>query len=130
MRNILFLGMVVVAFFVATVAFLAWRSALQYRDDQRWVTHTHQVLEALNAVLARIRDAERSTRGYIASGDEDFLRPVEAERDSILKSDDGLRPLVQDNPVQLARVDRLDPILTARVSAVFHFSIPAPREAL
>jgi len=116
MRSSLFLGMVVVGFFVATVAFLAWRSTLQYRDDQRWVTHTHQVLEALSAVLARIRDAESSTRGYIATGNEAFLKPYDAERESILKSDGGLRQLVQDNPAQLARVDRLDPILTARVN--------------
>jgi len=116
MRSTLFLGMVVVVVFVATVAFLAWQSTLQYREDQRRVTHTHQVLEELNAVLARIRDAESSTRGYIATGDEAFLKPYEGLRASILNSDDGLRALVGDNPSQVARVDRLDPLLTARIN--------------
>ena len=116
MRSALFLGIVVVVVFVAAIAILAWRSTLQYRADQQWVTHTHQVLEALNAVLARIRDAESSVRGYIATGNEAFLGPYEKERESILKSDDELRKLIVDNPAQLARVDRLHPILTARVN--------------
>src|SRR5258706_6647095 len=114
MRTSLVLGLVVVVLFVATIAVLAGHSTLQYRNDQRRVTHTHQGLEELNAVLARIRDAESSTRGYIATGDEAFLKPYEVQRGSILNSDNGLRPLVQDNPAQTPRVARLQPILTGR----------------
>jgi len=115
MKTPLILALAVIVIFVVTCTALVWHSGRGYRDDQRWVTHTHQVLEAIGAVLARVRDAESSVRGYIASGDEAFLKIYQNEREAILRSDDGLRPLVSDNPAQVGRVDRLKAALQQRV---------------
>src|SRR5882672_7977035 len=115
MRTPLLLGFLVILLFVGMVAVLAYRSALDYRDTQMWVTHTYRVLEELTSILADVRDAESSTRGYIATGDEAYLKPYQERRSEILSAAVSLRQLVRDNPSQVERTQRLASFLKDRV---------------
>ncbi|HEY7895343.1 MAG TPA: CHASE3 domain-containing protein [Gemmatimonadaceae bacterium] len=71
------------------------------------VAHTHQVIEHLERVLARLTDAETGQRGYLLTGRGDYLQPyLASERDATMALD-SLRPLVAGRPTQVARLDTL-----------------------
>ena len=40
-----------------------------------WVTHTHQVIEDLEALLSLLKDVETGQRGFLVTNDKDFLQP-------------------------------------------------------
>ncbi len=115
MKNSLLLGLLVVLAFVATVAVLGYRSAMDSRETAQMVSHTHQVLEKLGRVLSRIHEGESSTRGFVATGVESYLAPHKSQQEDILRSAAELTQLTLDNPVQQERVRRLEPLLIERV---------------
>jgi CHASE3 domain sensor protein len=43
--------------------------------SERWVTHTHQVLSAIEAVSSELKDAETGQRGYLLTSKEAYLEP-------------------------------------------------------
>ena len=68
-------------------------------DSGRWVIHTREVLNALDELVASVRDAEAAQRGYLLTGDESYLHRLEragAEADGRLdarrRADAGQRP--------------------------------------
>src|SRR5579864_2342137 len=82
------------------VSFLSYRSVEQGNNDRRWVMHTHQVLEALDAVLANILDVESGVRGYVLLGDKSFLGAYSAALTQVGQNVKKVRELTVDNPVQ------------------------------
>ncbi|WP_028634406.1 response regulator [Pseudomonas parafulva] len=101
-RNIglpLGLGLLGAVAFVAVINYLL--SAMQ------WVEHTDRVISDANETLKLSIDMETGMRGFLISGDERFLDPYEVAKPRIFNSLQGLRGLVEDNPLQVARIDRL-----------------------
>jgi signal transduction histidine kinase len=97
---------------------LAYRGVQNAFDAERLVTHTHQVIEANDAVLARVVDAETGERGYIITGDSAFLDPYRgAEQDAIAHIGD-LRRLTADNPAQQARIGTLARLVNRRFTVL------------
>ncbi len=43
-----------------------------------WVDHTHRVVEQIDTTLSALKDAETAQRGYLLTGDPDYLRPYHA----------------------------------------------------
>lgn len=54
---------------------LAWRHAREQAAMAAEVVHIHRVLAALNQVEATMTDAETGQRGYLLTGEEEFLEP-------------------------------------------------------
>ena len=79
-------------------------------DSQKWVSHTHKVIELANDVGASLVDMETGLRGYLLTGNENFLEPYNSgiERFS-LKIDEG-KLLVSDNPEQVQRLEKVSRI--------------------
>jgi signal transduction histidine kinase len=97
------------------VAFLAYRSVEQGNDDRRWVMHTHQVLEALDAVLANTLDVESGVRGYALLGDASFLGAYSEAVTQIRQNVKKVRELTVDNSVQQKSLDALEPLIAKRL---------------
>src|SRR4051794_14991522 len=84
--------------FVATavVAFNAWfafRAINALLESERAVTHTLQVINQVERIMSSAKDAETGNRGFLITGDEDYLRPY--------------NEAVHDLPVELDRFDAL-----------------------
>jgi len=58
----------------ALVVLLLWET-FDLNQSMRWVDHTDQVLDQSGHLLKLLVDMESGKRGYIATGDETFLRP-------------------------------------------------------
>ncbi len=72
-----------------------------------WVEHSEHVIGRANEVSRLSSDMEAGMRGYVLSGDDDFLEPylsAKPRMDAELKN---LERLVDDNRAQLDRIERV-----------------------
>ena len=85
-------------------------------EREAWVTHTYRVIDKLAALRAAITDAETSVRGYVLTGDEDFMATLRDRSVELDRLPHELVTLVADNPAEVARaVDLADLIAQRRV---------------
>ena len=103
-RSLVALAPAVVTFAVIALALVNFRS-LQRAVE--WVDHTRQVIDRSDALLARTVDAETGQRGYLVTGDTEFLAPRSGARRDALQALADLRQLTTDNPIQQARLDTI-----------------------
>src|SRR6266478_5455603 len=92
----------------------SYQSTAKLTDTAEWVTHTHQVLEKLEAVLSGMKDAETGQRGYILTGEERYLEPFRAAQEAINQKLKALRELTKDNANQQRRLDILEPLINGK----------------
>lgn len=88
--------------------------------DAGWITHTYEVLSALDDVLSLIKDAETGQRGYLITGDERHLNRHNTAINRIYDRLNDLERLTVDNPVQQARIPGLRSRVTTRVNVLRH----------
>jgi CheY-like chemotaxis protein/signal transduction histidine kinase/CHASE3 domain sensor protein len=92
---------------VFIVGILSYSSINQLESDTEMVEHTQRVIKRSNALLQGLVDAETGMRGYGATAKKEFLQPYRKAIPQINNDLRELRILVNDNPLQLARVDSL-----------------------
>ncbi len=100
------------------VASFSYRSFVRNTEDRRWVTHTHLVLENLDTLQIQLIDAETGQRGYIITGKEPYLGPYHDALGGISRSLQKLRELTADNAVQQRTLDRLTPLISAKLAVM------------
>ncbi len=74
-------------------------------DAKQLVSHSLQVKEQAQEVLTLLVDSETGLRGYLLTGDAEFLKPHESAVAQLPEASEHLRQLVADNPDQLARLE-------------------------
>jgi len=88
---------------------------LRLIENERWVTHTHEVLNELEGTLSALKDAETGERGYIITGDESYLAPYKTGVVDVQQHLDSLRSLTADNARQQRRIAALEPLIARRL---------------
>ena len=100
---------------VVGAAVLSFRNLMEQREDAAWVTHTHVVIERMENLRSEVLKVENARRGYVLTGDEQFLTRLATGREEIEKSQGALRALTADNPAQQKHLEDLQPMLRARL---------------
>jgi methyl-accepting chemotaxis protein len=95
---------------------VSYRSISKLTSTSQWVTHTHEVLEHIAAVVSLLKDAETGQRGYIITGDEAYLEPYHTGSAEVLNVVKDLRQLTADNPNQQKRIDAAERIVAAKLA--------------
>lgn len=101
-RNIalpLAIGLVSAAFFIGLIFYLM--------SVQKWVDHTDEVISSANQTIKLTIDLETSLRGFLITGDDNFLAPYEKAKPLVKVELASLEQLVVDNAVQTARLRRI-----------------------
>ncbi|MBS7254215.1 response regulator [Flavobacterium branchiicola] len=105
-RNLLISSLV--SLFVLTISSVAsFISIKSLLNSNFWVNHTQEVIYNLNEGSSIITEAQTSMRGYLITGDEQF---IERYRDSETRSNsyfDKLDELTTDNPSQQKQLNEL-----------------------
>ena len=91
-----------------TIGFFAYRSAEAFRAALKWEQHTQEVLRRLEDTQNLLTDVESSGRGFVITGNEDFLEPYRNVEPKIDENLTALRELVADNPKQTAEFANLE----------------------
>jgi PAS domain S-box-containing protein len=118
-------GFIVAVLLTVFIGFSAWRSAQRAAEDDYWVSHTHEAMEAIQRTSRHVIEAETSARAFALTGQEPLLVHYQAARDSIFQDEDALHHLTADNLSQQRRLDVLEP--QVRTALDFAESIIAKR---
>lgn len=107
--------------FTAGLLVLTWISAgsvylvNKAREDSKWVIHTIEVENQVNALLLQVRRAESSARGYLLTLGPEFLSDHDAAVAAIPQALDKLTRQIGDNPAQRASIAKLREAVEARL---------------
>lgn len=106
---------------ITMLSFLSWitYSNLQEmgkRTDD--VTHTYQVRFNNKELIKLLVDAETGQRGYLLTGNEDFLKPYTESEHKIDTTLHELSRLMIDNQLQLQRLDSMKTFADSRLKAM------------
>ena len=97
------------------VGFTSYRSLDRVAEATGWRDHTKDVLATLNTLLLAMLDVETGQRGYLLTGDEDYLEPYHRGMNVAPQALAALLHLTQDNPAQQERLGRLRPLLEGKL---------------
>ncbi|HSI11991.1 MAG TPA: response regulator [Chthoniobacter sp.] len=113
-RYIFAFGLVVVFFVVSAV--VAYTNARTLRLSARQVSHSHEVIGALEDVFTLLKDAETGQRGFILTGNERYLEPYNAALPRIDSRMVEVQRLTADNPAQQARIPTIKEQIAAKLA--------------
>lgn len=85
------------------------------RDDSKWVIHTIEAENQINALLLEIRRAESSARGFLLTQGPDFQSDHEKAVASIIPALDKLTRQIGDNPAQRESIEKLSAAIKLRL---------------
>lgn len=85
------------------------------RDDNRWVVHTIEAQNRINALLLEIRRAESAARGFLLTQGANFKADHEKAVAAIVPALDKLTRLTGDNPAQRQNIEKLSTAIETRL---------------
>jgi len=94
---------------------VAYHSTTTLIETNQWVTHTYTVLEHLGTLITLADDVETAERGYIITGEDDFLQPYRDAIGPLDRTEKELRQLTADNPRQQRRLDAVEPLIKGKL---------------
>jgi PAS domain S-box-containing protein len=98
--------------------------ALQYRvarrlvDNNRWVSHTQEVLRELEATQKGLNDADACAQSFVISGDTASLATCQQESPQIYLHLQNLRALVADSESQQHRLANVEALMGVSLRAI------------
>ncbi len=101
---------------VVTIGVVSYRSTTRFVESTGRVARTHEVEAQLEEVLSQLKDIEDGARGYVITGDEEYLEPYRAARAVVDASIRELRQLVADDASQQQRLDALEPFVAQEMA--------------
>lgn len=101
------LGLIVISIIMLAGAIYAVQIPRKQEIEGKWVSHTREVLAALDTLSKHMTEAETGERGYVLTGDASFLAPY-LDAITFIDADVArIETLITDNPVQQARAPSL-----------------------
>ena len=98
---------------------MGWRIERQLNTEiaaQGAVNHTYQVLMELDALFLDLTRAETGQRGFLITGNEQYLEPYTAAVQTIQQHRAALQALTADNARQQARLAGLQPLIDSKLA--------------
>ncbi|GBG13056.1 methyl-accepting chemotaxis protein [Novimethylophilus kurashikiensis] len=114
----LWMGFMSILLVLVVVGNTSYHSTIKLTEAAHWREHTYSVLAQLDQLLVKLQDAETGQRGYVITGDEQYLGPYRAALPEIDRIQQTLRRLTTDNPVQQQRLDKLGPLVAQKLGVV------------
>lgn len=111
--------LLIVAILIVNAGLSHWNT-LRLVENERRVSHTHEVLEKLNEIEATVADAETGQRGYLITGGAKYLQTYHAAVGRIQQQLARLNQLTADNPEQQARTVKLRALVQSRLDRLQH----------
>jgi signal transduction histidine kinase/DNA-binding response OmpR family regulator/CHASE3 domain sensor protein len=102
-RNVIWplvIGLLSAAFFSSIIYYLL--------SVNRWVEGADVTIRKANQILRTALDRETSLRGFVITGDEDFLEPYQRSKGAIGQELTEVRRLIGEQPEQLRRIDAIE----------------------
>ncbi|MBT0769906.1 CHASE3 domain-containing protein [Kineosporia sp. J2-2] len=106
----------VIALLVGLVFAMLFNTVGTLSNNGDQVEHTYQVLMVIASVRSSLTSAETGQRGFLITGQDDYLAPYTQAQSDLESQQEELRELTSDNARQQKRLDTLAPLITAKLS--------------
>ncbi len=116
--------------FLALMGFVSYVSIHQMIGGQRAVAATNQNISGLDAIVARTVDAENAERGYVTTGDEEYLEPINSALSDVEDAVQALMKATEDNPDQRRNLEQLAPMVSRRFKEIDAVNLTRKRSGL
>jgi len=110
------LGFGAMVFMILGVGISSKLSMVRVVDTSHWVKHTFQVIGDLRLLEKYLVDAETGQRGFLFTGNEQFLTPYNQALVNLEKHFVQLKVLTQDNPTQQRRLGQMHGLIDQKVA--------------
>jgi PAS domain S-box-containing protein len=108
------LGLGLLALVVNTA--ISYRNLEVVAENNRLETHTQAVLGEIEKVLSILKDAETGQRGYLLTGQDQYLEPYKAAINRVTPGLQTLKELTSEDPQQQERLVRLESKVRVKLS--------------
>jgi len=109
------IGFLFIVILLLTNAGFSYINTRRLIENQAWVTHSYKVINEADDLLSLLKDAETGTRGYVVTGQEEYLDPYKTAAKNIKGRIEPFRKLVADNPAQVTRIAEFADAANARL---------------
>jgi PAS domain S-box-containing protein len=111
---------IILGFTVAIILFVinavvSYSNIVALSENDRWVSHTYQVLGELEGLMSTVKDVESNQRGYLLTQMPRYLEPYRAAIEATRARMARLKQLTADNSQQQQTLTELDRELEARI---------------
>ncbi len=96
-------GFGLVLLLMVIISSVTYKSIVSMIQTSHWVDHTHKVIRVGETVSASMVDMETGLRGFMVTGDENYLEPYYNGNKTFAKKIKEGANLTSDNPTQVAR---------------------------
>ncbi|HMI01751.1 MAG TPA: response regulator [Pedobacter sp.] len=110
------LGLSLLILFVSSLA--SFTSIRNLIKSAELVSHSNEVMTNLDAVISTLKDAETGQRGYLLTGDREFLEPYNGAKENALDLLTRISVSTNDNAFQQQNSKRLKDIIVGRLSII------------
>ncbi len=106
-RSKVIVAVTIPLFMMVVVSVVVYISIHRNSETVKWVEHTHKVLADSNELMKLLVDMETGERGFLITGNEQFLEPYNDAKSLWPTKFQALKKLVSDNPIQVARLNEI-----------------------
>jgi PAS domain S-box-containing protein len=96
--------------------FLSWQDWNIFREALADARHSRAVLDSNETLLSALKDAETGQRGFLVTGDKEYLEPYHQARALIPSALDQLTALTQEDTQQADRLKLLTPLVSEELA--------------
>jgi methyl-accepting chemotaxis protein len=114
-RAISNIGFGIVIVVLVLTSWLSMYNASQFAENAKMLTHTYQVQDQVREISLNMVNAETGQRGYVITGDENYLEPYRTAVAKISSSLNTATQLTVDNPHQQERLNEIKPLVTEKM---------------
>jgi diguanylate cyclase (GGDEF)-like protein len=93
-----------------------WQVTRDAQSARLWSRHSFLVLRAIDELDVAMYQAETGQRGYVLTGDDDYLGPYTKAIARVAPLYGDLQSLTADNPIEQDRLGQLAPLLQLRLA--------------
>jgi len=97
------------------VGAVSYRSIFLSSESNRWVRHTHEVLENLQNLVTDMERIESSDRGFALTGEESYIESYRASVLSAGQDEATLRTVTKNNPNQQLQLPALEELMAQKI---------------
>jgi diguanylate cyclase (GGDEF)-like protein/PAS domain S-box-containing protein len=94
---------------------MSYRAVVVSSESDRWVRHTHEVLETLQDLLSTMRSIESSSRGFALTGNQSSLGSYTINVARLGQQEATLRKLTADNLEQQRHQQALEKLVARKI---------------
>lgn len=98
--------------------FFLYSAFKQARNREAWVLHSAEVLGKIEVLMSSMKDAEAGVRGFLLTGNKDYLDPYHSGVTDTWVNYNDLVKLTEDNPVHREYLKTVETVLQQRLDVL------------